>query len=148
MISVSNNLNPSNFSVMYYNARSILPKMDELHVLVRAQNPSIVFIVESWISEDIQDCEISIEDYRIVRLDRNRHGGGIIIYIHVSLNWEVLLRGPNNLEFIALSISPVFSNVKHCVSVLYRPPSSPVSFFDDFCNTLHIYPPIFLPVSW
>ena len=47
VISVSNNLNPSNFSVMYYNARSILPKMDELHVLVRAQNPSIVFIVES-----------------------------------------------------------------------------------------------------
>ena len=86
VISVSNNLNPSNFSVMYYNARSILPKMDELHVLVRAQNPSIVFIVESWISEDIQDCEISIEDYHIVRLDRNRHGGGIIIYIHVSLN--------------------------------------------------------------
>ena len=118
--------------------------MDELHVLVRAQNPSIVFIVESWISEDIQDCEISIEDYHIVRLDRNRHGGGIIIYIHVSLNWEVLLRGPNNLEFIALSISPVFSNVKHCVSVLYLPPSSPVSFFDDFCNTLqHLSPHLF-----
>ena len=129
---------------MYYNARSILPKMDELHVLVRAQNPSIVFIVESWISEDIQDCKISIEDYHIVRLDRNRHGGGIIIYIHVSLNWEVLLRGPNNLDFIALSIRPVFSNVKHCVSVLYRPPSSPVSFFDDFCNTLqHLSPHLF-----
>ena len=80
----------------------------------------------------------------IVRLDRNRHSGGIIIYIHVSLNWEVLLRGPNNLEFIALSISPVFSNVKHCVSVLYRPPSSPVSFFDDFCNTLqHLSPHLF-----
>ena len=32
VISVSNNLNPSNFSVTYYNARSILPKMDELHI--------------------------------------------------------------------------------------------------------------------
>ena len=42
------------------------------------------------------------------------------------------------------SISPVFSNVKHCVSVLYRPPSSPVSFFDDFCNTLqHLSPHLF-----
>ena len=61
--------------------------------------------MESWISGDILDHEISIEGYQIVRLDRDRHSGGVIIYyIQASLKYEVLLRGPINLEFVALSI--------------------------------------------
>ena len=42
-----------------------------------------------------------------------------------------------DLEFIALSINSRQHNVKHCFSVLYRPPSSPVSSFDNFGNMLH-----------
>ena len=41
----------------------------------------ILYIVESWLSGDISDDEISLSGYSIVRLDRNRHGGGILIYI-------------------------------------------------------------------
>ena len=66
------------------------------------------------------------------------------MYIHTSLTWEVLLRGPNNLEFLSLSIRSSCSVFKHCVSVLYRPPSSPVSFFDNFCTALqHLSPHLF-----
>ena len=87
--------------------------------------------------KDILDSELVIENYQIVRLDRDRHGGGVLMYIHNSLTWEVLLRDFNDLEFIALSVSSGITNTaKHCVSVLYRPPSSPVSFFDNFCNAL------------
>ncbi len=117
----------SSISILYYNARSILPKLDHLRLEAAAQNPSIV---ESWLSEDISDHEISIKSYQIARLDRNRHGGGVLAYIHNSLSWEILLWDPNDLELVALSVSSGFANsVKHCVSVLYRPPSSPVSFF-------------------
>ena len=44
-------------------------------------------IVESWLSGDISDDEITflISGYSFVRLDRNRHGGGILIYIRSSL---------------------------------------------------------------
>ena len=135
---------PSDLSILYFNARSILPKLDDLRIEVAAQNPSIVCIVETWLSEDILDQEISIENYAVVRLDRNRHGGGVLMYIHTSLTWEILLRGPNNLEFLSLSIRLSFSVYKHCVSVLYRPPSSPVSFFDNLCTTLqHLSPHFF-----
>ena len=117
-------------SILYFNARSILPKLDHLRAEASTQNPSVICIVESWLSKAISDDEISIAGYQIARLDRSRHGGGVLVYVHNSLNWEVLLMGPNNLELISLSLSPAYTDsVKHCVSVLYRPPSSPVIFF-------------------
>ena len=42
---------------------------------------------------EIIDCELSIENYTLTRLDRNRHGGGLLVYVHASLNWEILLEG-------------------------------------------------------
>ena len=64
-------------SVLYYNARSILPKYDELVASCKVHNPDIVCIVETWLCTDIMDHEIDIPAYTLVRLDRNRHGGGI-----------------------------------------------------------------------
>ena len=57
---------------------------------VLTRGPSIVCIVESWLSVDIPDAEIWIE---IIRLDRNQHGGGILLYIINSFSWEILLLG-------------------------------------------------------
>ena len=118
-----------NISILYFNARSLLPKLDLLKAEVVAHNPSVICIVESWLSENIDDNEISIDNYHITRLDRNRHGGGVLAYVHNSLTCEILLKGPNDLELIALLVSSVHTTAKHCISVLYRPPSSPVSFF-------------------
>ena len=67
----------SNLSILYYNARSVLPKIDLLRAEAAAANdPAVICIVESWLSDDILDAEISIDGYHIVRLDRNRYGGG------------------------------------------------------------------------
>ena len=129
-----------NISILYFNARSLLPKLDLLKAEVVAHNPSV--IVESWLSENIDDNEISIDNYHITRLDRSRHGGGVLAYVHNSLTCEILLKGPNDLELIALLVSSVHTTAKHCI--LYRPPSSPVSFFDNLCTTLHhLSPPRF-----
>ena len=82
-------------SVLYYNARSILPKIDLLRAEVIAANfPSVVCIVESWLAEETEDSEVSIDE---IRLDRNRHGGGVLLYIHNSLTWESVIKGPNEL---------------------------------------------------
>ena len=112
-----------------------MPKLDDLYLIAETQNPSMICIVESWLSDEIIDCELSIENYTLTRLDRNRHGGGLLVYVHASLNWEILLEG-SELEFLALSISSP-CDVKHCVSLLYRPPSAPVSSFDKLFTILH-----------
>ena len=97
----SGQVNLNKLSILYFNARSILPKMDELKVVVAVQNPSIICVVETWLCDAISDFEISIKDLQLVRLDRNRQEG-VIIYVHFSLNWDVLLNGPNDLELLTL----------------------------------------------
>ena len=62
-IPIPGQVSPNNFSILYFNARSILPKMDELRVVVAAQNPSIVCIVETWLCEVISDLEISLKTF-------------------------------------------------------------------------------------
>jgi len=63
-------------SILYYNARSLLPKFDELAATVEDLEPTVICIVESWLSAEISDSEISLVGYALYRLDRNRHGGG------------------------------------------------------------------------
>ena len=87
-------------TVLYYNARSILPKLDELQANVLLQKPDIICTVETWLSDDVMDNELSLPDYQVHRLDHNRHGG-IALYTHNSLSCGVLLQGgPYNLEFL------------------------------------------------
>ena len=45
-------------SVIYYNARSLIPKIDELCAIAEAKHPDIICIVESWLSDEIQDNEL------------------------------------------------------------------------------------------
>ena len=93
--------------ILYYNARSLYPKLDELRAQLLIQKPHLICIVETWLSDDIADNELALHDYQIHRLDRNRHGGGVAFYVHISLSCKVLLQsGPPNLEFLFLSVSP------------------------------------------
>ena len=45
---------------MYFNARSLLPKIDDLRAEVLSKNPSVVCVVESWLSRDVLDLEITL----------------------------------------------------------------------------------------
>ena len=55
--------------------------MDELRLVCMSEQPDVVCIVETWLDENILESEISVDNYSVVRLDRNRHGGGIVMYI-------------------------------------------------------------------
>ena len=55
----------SKFTVLYYNARSLIPKMDELRTIVESQRPSVICVVETWLSEEVSDQEISLSEYHV-----------------------------------------------------------------------------------
>ena len=127
------------FNIIYLNARSILPKIDELRVLCVSNSYDVICIVESWLSSDIDNIELSIPGFTIFRRDRSRHGGGIIVFVRNSLPCTVLpfesptlLHTP--LEFLPLCIE--FCKHNFCISVFYRPPSSDVAYFDAFLMLL------------
>ena len=88
----------STFSIVYFNARSLLHKIDHLRLICMTSRPDIVCIVESWMENEISDYEISIDGYNVVRADRNRHGGGVLIFISKIFIHRIIFRGDHELN--------------------------------------------------
>ena len=77
-----------NLKFLYYNTRSIIYKIDEVKASCLLYKPSITCIVETWLDSDILDSEICIPNYELIHLDRDRHGGGVGIYIAATFPLE------------------------------------------------------------
>ena len=125
-------------SIVYYNARSLVPKFDELCASIETYKPDIVCIVETWLSKDISDNELGIPGFTLHRKDRHRHGGGVLIYTAESLIVSLLPSSmfDQSLEFLPISVT--FFNQKFCIAVFYRPPDSPSSIFDTVFHSLEL----------
>jgi hypothetical protein len=108
--------------------------MDELAANCLLYKPDVICIVETWLDKEIKDSEVNIPNYTLNRLDRNRHGGGIAIYVANNLHFSVVIAGPNFLEFLVICVK--LAHGKLGISLLYRPPSTPHNFFDTFSSVL------------
>lgn len=61
---------------------TILPRHDELQVFLESFTKASVFgLSESWLDEDVLDAELVVVGFTMYRKDRNRKGGGILVYI-------------------------------------------------------------------
>ena len=97
-------------SIVYYNACSLFPKIDNLRLICASLCPNCVCVVETWLSDEIHDSEISIQGYSHVRLDRSRHGGGLIIFVNKLFSFSVVFKGSPDLEFLLLSCKTFINN--------------------------------------
>ena len=65
-------------------------------------------IVETWLDHNISDNEIHLPGFQLYRLDRNCHGGSILMYAQHNLIVNVLPSRlnnvPHNLEFLPISV--------------------------------------------
>ena len=50
-------------TILYYNARSLIPKIDELSVLCALQNPGIVCVVETWLGPNVADLYTKLSSH-------------------------------------------------------------------------------------
>ena len=69
-----------------------------------------------------------IPGYQLHRLDRNRHGGGVLMYALEEFCVSPICHTNNNLEFLPLSVKIL--NQYFCIAIFYRPPSSSSDIFD------------------
>ena len=83
--------------------------------------------METWLSPDIPNADLDIEGYHIVRYDRNRHGGGVLLYVSNAITCKVLPQC-DGLELLSIVITG--NNCKACVTLFYRPPNSSTAIFD------------------
>lgn len=103
------------------------------------QQFDVISINETWLNSTIDDCEVNIDGYEILRKDRNdRRGGGVAIYVRNSINYK--LRSDlmvDNLEMLVIEISKPKSK-SFLINTWYRPPDTPLGVLEDFEKCLQI----------
>ena len=94
------------------NACHITNKIVELSGAVAVNNPLMVLIDQSWLSDEVPDTTIMIGNrYSIFRLDRKTPGGGLLAYIWTltivcvvymcclcGFNWNILERPDHSVQ--------------------------------------------------
>lgn len=123
--------------VLYFNVRSLLPKIDNLRSLCVLHSPDIICIVKTWLDDTILDSEVSIQGYNHYRLDRSRHGSGVMIFVKNMFTFSLLFEGTLNCECLVMSVTCCFSvSPDFTIALLYRPPSSGQEPLNSLFSTL------------
>ena len=72
--------------IAHLNVNGLFRKIDDVRILVNRTKLDILSISESKLCNDISDVEIKIPNFRLFRLDRDRHGGGVVIYCSENIS--------------------------------------------------------------
>ena len=128
----------SSLNIFYSNIRSLVPKIDNLRIFCSIYHPDIICMVESWLSTEISDSEISIQGYSVIRLDRNRHGSGVLIYVKYMFTYSLVFKGTDDLELIVVSFLCTMhdTNPDFTLALFYRPPNSSSFVIDTLFTVL------------
>ena len=66
---------------IHLNINSLLLMIEELPFIAKSTNAAVIGICESKLDASVLEQEINIDNYKILRCGRNRHGGGVACYI-------------------------------------------------------------------
>ena len=70
----------------HININSLLPKKDELRYIAKLSDAVVISISELKLDDSGLSSEIQIENYNLIRFDRNRYGGGVACFIRNELS--------------------------------------------------------------
>lgn len=128
-------------NIINLNIRSLVPKITELRDFAKNAAYDVIILTESWLNANIDDAVIELENYNLIRKDRDSRGGGVIIYIKCKYEFQIL----NNLPVGDTEQLWVSLNIKKqtvCVGGVYKPPSySLVDFLNNLEECLTILTP-------
>ena len=111
------------------NINSLTKHIDELRVFLAYISVDVRSFCETKLDSSINDSDVHVPGFEIIWRDRNRHGGGVCIYVSTFLNFSIrsdlLIR---NLENLAVQIRYPQSAPVVVVN-WYRPPNSTADIF-------------------
>ena len=120
------------FKLASVNVNSLLKHIDEIRLMLIDSPLEVLAINESKLDDSIFDGEIHIPGYNCIRNDRNRAGGGDILYVKDHLSYTLR----NDLVPCTLEMACIELHLPHCRSFLvcswYRPPNSDMTIFNDY----------------
>ena len=115
-------------SFLLINARSLLPKIDELSLLISIHSIEFIAVTETWLNDTVPDQLIYINNYNIFRNDRSYSRGGVIS-TNIPAKRRMGLENPSH-ECLWIWLRP-HRLPRHLTGliccVLYNPPDTPVN---------------------
>ena len=108
---------------IHLHINSLLSKIEEHRFIAKFTNAAVIGICESKRDTSVLEQEISIDSYKILCWDRNRHGGCVACYIRNDLSYNILSVFPREIEIFFFEI--LLPNSKPVIlGTIYRPPKS------------------------
>lgn len=90
-------------------------------------DPDVLIVTETWLSSHIQDNELDIPNYLVIRKDRQSRGGGIAILYKTCFKATPM---PDVTGIESLWCRLWFNDFTLYVGAAYRPPNETADFFD------------------
>ena len=72
--------------------------------IAKRTKAAVIGIAESKFDSTVLDPDIYIENYGILRFDRNRHGGGVVCYIRSDISYKLTSLLSNEIENVTFDI--------------------------------------------
>ena len=100
---------------------------------------------EIWLDDSISDAAVHIPGYSIFRRDRDRHGGGVALYIQSTLPVKLLplpslvtamVDSPEVL-LVEIRVPNSVRDDRITVGTVYRSPAQPVGFWDGLSSAVN-----------
>ena len=111
------------FSAYHLNVRSIVNKIDDL--IPETEGFDIIGFTETHLDSTIENDELAIPNYcEPIRRDRNRHGGGIAVYVRHGIAFKRRKDLESN-EIESVCIEILKQPCPILCTLLYKPPNEP-----------------------
>ncbi len=131
--------------VLLTNIRSLPSKFLELRAVVEEKRPTVVAITETWLTDEMNDAEFSIDGYSTTRQDRQNsdkaRGGGVALFTRNDIDickCEALCRSRETESVFVLAKFKCGKSVKKLlIGNIYRPPKLSLTVIDECCNLLN-----------
>ena len=137
------NLNVSSncIEIAQFIANSLLGHIDLIRAHLDSDFYHIISISETCLHSRISDDMVRLEDFILIRNDREgRRGGGVVCYFHRSFRVKLLASSPsvfsNSSEFFILELSCPGAQSLLFISMYRRPKAI---LFNDFFNVFSRY---------
>ena len=139
-------------SIFLTNARSILPKIDDLRLTASSVNADVIIVTESWLHSMIDSDLLHLNFFDVFRCDRvARRGGGVCMWVKKKFKPCIIAPFsdvPSAIEVIFIHITCVKLSIILCG--IYVPPNLDIVthlritdfIISEFDRLLSLYPDV------
>lgn len=116
--------------IVYLNAQSFTAHKDEIIAEIISEQPCVLALSETRATIDMEEIELNVPGYSLVRCDApSRYTGGILIFVRSDVIYENEVTYSENGNYWCTFIHVKINNICWTVGCLYRSPSGSLACF-------------------